>query len=116
MGFFSWTCAVSGKSILNEYAIRENRLSESLMDCYLITPDKTYHEKAYEGYGVFDGHDVYDLLGGGDRSEGIDLAFSGRAPFDIKVVLARYYTGQTYDELPASGDCPYQGYFIDFDD
>jgi hypothetical protein len=107
MGFFSWKCAVSGESVANMYAGQPKYRSE----CYLITPGKTYHEPSYKGYGVFEGADVYGLLGEGDRDKGIDDYFGGMARFDVKVVLAKYYKGQSYDELSASEDCDRQGFF-----
>lgn len=109
IGFFSWKCAVTDVSIANIYSGRIREQSK----CYLITPTKTYYEPAYEGYGVFGGADVYELLGNGDRDNGIDLYFrEGGPPFDVKVVLAQFYNGQTYEELPPSKNCPHQGYFF----
>ena len=107
MGFFSWNCAVSGKSVANRYSGRP----ASETNCYLVTPDKRYHEPSYEGYGAFGGIDVYELLGDGDRDKGIDESFNGTPKFDIKIVLAKYYNGQKYDDLKPSTDCKYQGYF-----
>lgn len=52
MGFFSWTCAVSGESIASIYATQPKEQSE----CYLVTPTQTFYEKAYEGYGEFQGY------------------------------------------------------------
>jgi hypothetical protein len=105
MGFFSWKCCVSGKSLMNIYA------GQGDWAAYLVTPDRTYYESAYDGYGDFDGVDVYELIGDGDRDKGIQDYYNGTPKFDIKVVLRRYYTGQTYDQLPKSEDCPRQGYF-----
>lgn len=109
MGFFSWRCAVSGESIANIYSLKP----EEQTQCYLITPDKTYYEPAYGGYGKFAGVDVYELLGDGDRMKGIDDYHEGKSKFDIKIVLKKHYKGQTYEELPPSPPCPYQGYFYD---
>jgi hypothetical protein len=106
MGFFSWRCAKSGLSIASSYAC----LPDEYSDCYLVTPTNVYHESSYSGYGVFGGVDVYELLGDGDRDKGI---FREDKPFDIKIVLAKYYNGEKYDELPPSDDCEYQGYFYD---
>ena len=107
MGQFSWLCAVSGEALIEKWS---NVLEKSEHSAYLVTPDATYFEKCYEGYGVFGGKDVYELLGDGDRNEGIDLYYEGKAPFEVKVVLADYYTGQTYDELEESSIDPNQGW------
>jgi hypothetical protein len=112
MGFFSWNCAVSRKSIANRYSGRPANES----DCYLVTPNKTYHEPSYEGYGDFGGVDVYELLGDGDREKGIDDYYEGTPKFQIKIVSAKYYSGQKYDELKASTNCEYQGYFYPEDE
>ncbi|MBU7315970.1 hypothetical protein [Paenibacillus oleatilyticus] len=112
MGMFSWTCAVSGKSLANIHSGMPPKQSK----CYLVTPTETIYEDAYDGYGIFGGKDVYELLGNGDRNKGISEHFSGKGKFDIKIVLKENYCGQTYEELPQSGDCEYQGYFYDFDD
>lgn len=119
MGFFSWKSAISGKSIAISYGILPLKYS----DCYLVTPKKTYHERNYSGYGVFDGVDIYEILGreivGIEKSEAMkleelrEIGIFKPATFDIKIVLAEEYKGQTYDELPKSEDCPYQGAFFD---
>lgn len=109
MGFFSWKCAVSGESISNVYSGRDEEKSK----CYLITPDKTYYEDAYEGYGIFGGVDVYELLGDGDRLKGIEDRFTdGKTPkFKIKLVLKEHFDNQSYEDLPESEDCEQQGFF-----
>lgn len=108
MGMFSWKCCVSGESLANIDSSRPNKSS-----CYLVTPDKTYYESAYEGYGEFDGVDIYELLGDGDRNKGIKDDCEGKRKFEIKIVLEEHYNGQNYDVLKSSEDCPYQGFFFD---
>lgn len=120
MGLFSWKSALSGKSIASSDSILPMKYS----DCYLITPTKTYHETNYLGYGIFDGVDIYELLGreivGIEKAKTMqveelrEIGIFKPAPFDIKIVLAEEYRGQKYDELPRSEDCPYQG--VDFDE
>lgn len=105
MGMFSWKCAVSGISVANVNV----GLNSEQSKCYLVTPEKTYYEPAYQGYGVFGGFDVYELLGDGDRNKGIKLDSKDRGNFKIKVVLKKFYTGQNYDELKISNSCEYQG-------
>ena len=107
MGQFSWLCAVSGEALIEKWSDVKD---ESERSAFLVTPDATYFEKEYEGYGEFGGHDVYALLGNGDRDLGIDLYYGGKAPWDIKIVLADHYTGQVYDELESSPDDPNQGW------
>lgn len=107
MGLFSWKCAVSGESVASIYAGQSKEQSE----CYLVTPEGTFFEPGYEGYGEFGGHDVYALLGDGDRDKGIDDYFNGKPKFDVKVVLASHYLGQRYDELRESEQCERQGFF-----
>lgn len=107
MGQFSWLCAISGEALVDKWSNVQDKSEHS---AYLVTPDATYFEECYEGYGVFGGKDVYELLGDGDRNEGIDLYYEGEAPFEIKVVLADHYKGQTYDELEKSPTDPNQGW------
>jgi len=111
MGFFSWKCCVSGESIASHYAEKAPEHS----DCYLVLPDRVIHEPKYEGYGDFSGQDVYAILGNGDRRKGIDIGLNKNHPDHekilIKIVKARYYKGQKYEDLPASEECPEQGFF-----
>jgi hypothetical protein len=130
MGFFSWKCAKSGKSISNSYSIK------GATPCVMVTPDRIFVEEDYEGYGLFCGIDAYawlayanGLIPGAEsigeimandrlleeaRNKGIKLAFSDEKPADykpIKIVALDEYKGEPYWSLPASEDCEYQGYF-----
>ncbi|OAB45988.1 hypothetical protein [Paenibacillus glacialis] len=107
MGMFSWKCAVSKLSIANVHSGQSPKRSQ----CYLITPTQSIYEDAYDGYGVFGGKDVYELLGDGDRDKGIKNDLSGKGKFEIKIVLKQFYKGQTYDQLLESESCPDQGFF-----
>ncbi|WVE35480.1 hypothetical protein U5A85_22745 [Priestia megaterium] len=66
-----------------------------------MTPGKVYYESCYQGYGEFAGIDIFCLM----RERG--------AAFKPKIVLAKYYSGQRYEELPESEPCPYRGYFFE---
>ncbi len=114
MGFFSWRCAECGESISNIYS---SRPEES--DCVLITPNKTYHDPAYDGYGRFAGVDVYELLGDGDRDKAIKAQFNGNPdelPFKIKVLHKRCHSpDKTYADYAESERCEAQGFFYEED-
>ena len=121
MGQFSFKCAISKESISNIYK----------EDIYLVTPlhEKKYLEKEYEGYGKFGGIDVYEWMGKTNFSEkelenlnsdeirslAINLHFLNVVPnFPIKIVKAKYYNNEKYEDLAASEDCPNQGW-VDLD-
>lgn len=110
MGMFSWNCAKTGLPIASCYAGTPEWVSQ----CVLVLPDRIIEEPCYEGYGEFGGEDVYALLGDGDRSLGIDRDNErpSEKPFDIKIVLKRYYANETYEDLPASTPAENQGYFF----
>jgi hypothetical protein len=109
MGFFSWNCAECNESISNKHSERPQDSA-----CVLITPNKTYHDNAYDGYGRFDGADVYELLGDGDRSKGLDIFYdeSQDSPFKIKVVHERCFSAEKqYEDYKESENDPTQGFF-----
>jgi len=65
-----------------------------------LTPDGRVIRGSYDGYGGIDEHDLRE-----DEN--------GKWIWDnVKMVLAQYYNGETYDELPRSGDEMAQGYFM----
>jgi len=108
MGFFSWKCAECNESVSNKHS---SRIDDS--DCMLVTPNETYHDPEYDGYGVFGKVDVYELLGDGDREKAIETFYSDdreSLPFKIKIVHT-ICAGKSYDELNESENCPEQGYF-----
>jgi formylmethanofuran dehydrogenase subunit E len=109
MGFFSWECAKCGEAIYNRHSEKKDMSS-----CYLITPNNTIYEPNYEGYDVFGGVDIYELLGDGDRDLGIDRYFATPPSilFDIKVVHEKCFHKDKYEELAPSNHCSNQGFFI----
>lgn len=57
MGFFSWLTSDTNKSIANHYSTRDT------FPVYMITEDgQVFYEEDYEGYGVFEGKDIYVLI------------------------------------------------------
>lgn len=56
MGFFSWLTSDTERSISNNYSVRET------FPVYMITEDgQVFYEEEYEGYGVFEGKDIFVL-------------------------------------------------------
>ena len=112
MGYFSWKCAVTGKSIACAASTR------GPVPCVVVCPDgTTIYEDRYEGYGDFGGDDIYEFVaqwhGRKGRDAGLDVAFNEEDPPEcpIKIVALPAYTGQRYDELKPSEPCEYQGFF-----
>ncbi len=112
MGYFSWRCAVTGKSIACVASTR------GPVPCVVVCPDDTaIREDCYDGYGDFGGYDIYELVaqwhGQAGRDAGLGIAFSEEGPpeYPIKIVALSAYTGQRYDELNPSEPCEYQGFF-----
>ena len=57
MGFFSWRTSDTDISIANHYSGRETFV------VHMITEDgRVFTEEEYEGYGVFGGTDIYELI------------------------------------------------------
>lgn len=123
MGFFSFKTTDTGESIPNIYSDR---------DTFCVTMiDNTGHwwtEWDYEGYGIFGGKDIYELIaemnGKKTRDEGIDLFFSQQEGKIDKILTPNLYRrGFTYYEDLRNAkekwkdvtleDCDYQGYFYE---
>lgn len=108
MGVFSWKTQNTDRSIYN--------VMSSVPTIHVVMVDNNnnhYFEKYYEGYGEFGGKDFYELLaemnGLTTRSEGIDLAYSGKpylTPNLYEVVDG--FVPKWKNEIPR--DCPNQGY------
>ncbi len=123
MGFSSWTCSCCGKSIANKYAKVNAKFSSAIV----VLPNRIIKESNYDGYGVFGGEDIFELIGNGDRDLGIDLYFStqdeleelnitAKKMFDIKIVHTHCYNeSMTYRYIKPSIQCPHQGFFFDED-
>ena len=108
MGFFSWITQDTGRSISNKH-------SERPTFRVVMTDNKgnRWEESDYDGYGVFGGKDYYVLLdemngGVGNRTAGIDLAFSGKA--FISPSLSEW--GWYYDGVEPE-QCEHQGFFYE---
>lgn len=94
MGYFSKCCAKTHLPILTEY-----KDVPQLSKVVALLPDGTKAQGLYDGYGRVGGEDVVERDGKWVWPK-------------VKMVLANYYNGETYDELPKSGDELAQGYFM----
>jgi len=95
MGFFSKTCAKSHHPIVHDH-----RGYTSLNEVVALLPDGTKITGSYDGYGRVNG---VDLVEAEDRS--------WQWP-KVKMVLLDYYEGESYSDLPRSGDELGQGHFM----
>ena len=115
MGFFSWITSDTNRSISNVYSSRK------AFKVAVIFPDNSrVIEDKYEGYGVFDGVDVYEWIakanGKKTREEGIDLVsddFEEAAKNGFKVPKFAENLDAKYENLLYPKSCPDQGYFYE---
>jgi len=129
MGMFSWITGDTNESIYNIYSDKQ------VFSVYMITEEgRVWKENAYEGYGVFGGKDIYELIGELNnipakdsddlRSKAIDLVFKNNTGGDLGIAsdngvkvpkLVRYKpTGNLkkfYHKVGYSSQCPKQGVF-----
>lgn len=115
MGFFSWKTSDTNKSISNKYSDR------GALSVYLLCPngDKIYEDN-YEGYGIFGGYDVYELLAKWNKPEisneearvyGINIAFGNEpSKYTLKFVENK---NLNYEDVQPSERCEYQGYYYE---
>jgi hypothetical protein len=117
MGLFSWKTQDTDKSIPCEGSGRP------LLDVIMLdNKGNKWRESEYDGYGVFEGKDFYELLAEMNgvelsypdemRSAGISLAFSGKPILWPNLVESDEWEWR--NEEPES--CEYQGYFYDDED
>lgn len=109
MGFFSWKTQDTDKSIPSCHSDRKT-FPVTMTD----NKGNRWHEKNYEGYGMFAGKDFYELLaemnGGKGRDEGINLAFDEKIKY-LHPNLSENPNWEWIDENPE--ECEFQGFFYD---
>lgn len=123
MGFFSWKTSDTKKSISNHYS------TEPTFPVYMRTEDgRCWVEKNYDGYGLFGGKDIYELIaelnGKTHREDGINLVFqaSKRGEFEdaanagIKVPKLFEHENSQFENYPYPENCRYQGFFYPMND
>lgn len=121
MGFFSWKCSDTGRSISNCFSCR------GAFPVYVLIPQEFgggyIKETNYEGYGKFGDRDVYglvaqwnrpnDCIGDDekDRDLGIDIAYYDEKNASLKYPIKITEEPMAYEEAKPSENCEYQGYF-----
>lgn len=128
MGFFSWKTIDTHESISNSSSNR------STFPVTVLCPDGNHIEESdYEGYGIFGGYDIYQLVAqwncpekcngdvDHDRNIGIDIscydAAHGKLEFPIRIVEGFNDGDIRYDAYVGfSESCPDQGYFYGEDE
>ena len=126
MGFFSWKTSDTKRSISNVYSNKE------IFVVYMKTEDgRVWQENAYEGYGVFGGKDIYELIAELNnltgknteelRNKGISLVFENNRSGDFTIAaingikLPQLFENKesNFNDYPFPDNCYYQGYFYD---
>ena len=122
MGFFSWKTADTKKSIPSFYSNRET------FPVVMVTKDnQRWIEDSYEGYGIFGGKDIYELVaelnGFSGREKGIELTFKDNPSGDFDKAHKKGVIVPTlYENLDKKFDgtypkaCEYQGYIYEDED
>jgi len=124
MGLFSWVTSDSNESIANVYS------SRPVKTVYLLQPNgqPPIKEECYEGYGDFGGIDAFVWvteqnappleidISQMDHEEkrvlGIHLYYEREADLVYPLKFS-FSPDASYETLPASKDCPDQGFFYD---
>ena len=111
MGFFNFSCAASGISIASPFAEASHKVGSWPNLITLVNKDGSIMQGNYDGYGRIQVDDF--------DSEGHvkTCAFGNEIKYTTaKVVITRFYTGQTFDELGSCENGEYQGYFYPSND
>lgn len=130
MELFSWCTSDTRKSI----AVEMNGYPDCPKKVYLLNPfGKPYVESNYDGYGTFEGRDVYALVAqwnfpelckdeNGEwyadeeiRDIGIDYSCYDRDHVKLKYPIKIVEKECSYEDAAISPSCPYQGYFYEED-
>jgi hypothetical protein len=120
MGFFSWKTQDTDKSIANRHSIMPVFTVHMIDD-----KGNVWTEYNYNGYGMFDGKDFYELVAEMNgyqvnedadpdqeyeklRSKGIEIAF-GDEPYKSPNLVEQLDGWEYVEESPVL--CEYQGFF-----
>ena len=97
MGFFSWQCAKTKKPVMAEPAVLGSDW-QLASDVVVLFSNGDRHTGRYDGYG---------------RVETLkeDLELLEQDSGHWRMVIRRYYAGETFDQLEPNRTDPWQGYF-----
>ena len=101
MGFFSWRCAKSKKPVMADVGVQGSPW-EFASDVVVLFKDGSVVKGSYDGYGRVFGDAHVELV---DYPES-----------QWRMVITRYYNGETFDQLAPNGHDPGQGFFYDDED
>ena len=102
MGYFTWTDARCSNPPLNRDGFFNRRyVVEYDKFAKVVCPDGTeYATPSYNGYGIFDGHDVYELVADWNRSS-LPMIFNAiKDIFGVMEIAVAYASG---DECALKG-------------
>ena len=93
MGFFSWKCAKSERPVMAECAVRRSPF-EFASQVVLLFKNGDRISGTYDGYGRVGEHEFFE------------------EPEDTwRMVIKRYYNGESFFDLPENKYDPGQGFF-----
>lgn len=95
MGFFSWQCAKSNKPVMAEVAVQGTPWAFA-SDVIVLFKNGQRVQGTYDGYGRIGELELVD-----HREE------------TWRMVIERYYNGETFEDLPKNKYDPGQGFFYD---
>jgi len=107
MGFFSWQCAKSKKPVMNRHAVKDTPW-QFASRVVVVFNDGDQITGSYDGYGCVLGYDVITTQGGYDILEA--------GEHNWRMVIERYYAGETFDQLLPNGHDQGQGFFYSDED
>ena len=98
MGFFSWKCAKSEKPVMADIGVMNSPWSFA-SDVIVLFDDGRRVQGSYDGYGRVGELELLDY-----REE------------TWRMVIEKYYSGESFDQLPKNKYDPGQGWFYNDND
>lgn len=114
MGYFTWTLA-NKKVTTTKYGDYYNKckLQYGGYGCVMCPDGSVIEEKNYEGYGIFDGKDIYELVVDWNKQHLVEIIAESEHPIGIYRDLAEAYINggteaaqKTIDHAVANGAAP----------